>query len=168
MLDGILIDFHLAPHLLGDFEGFGGGELVGLFEDALHEDALADVGLVVDYGFGEGLAGLVAADTAVHLGQIVSDFEHFFHLAHGHGDVVVELVHGAGLHFTHGHIIFQEILVIEDVILLWGNGFGALLGAFALAFGDKESVAGAQDAARTALVASAQFQEVDVIEILIL
>ena len=78
MLDGILIDFHLAPHLLGDFEGFGGGELVGLFEDALHEDALADVGLVVDYGFCEGFAGLVTAYTAVHLGQVVGDLKHFF------------------------------------------------------------------------------------------
>ena len=147
MLDGILIDFDLAPHLLGDFECFGGGELIGLFEDALHKDALADVGLVVDHCFGEGLAGLVAADTAVHLGQVVGDLKHFFHLAHGHGDVVVELVHRAGLHFTHGHIIFQVILVIEDVILLWGNGFGSLFGAFALSFGDKEAVSGAQNAA---------------------
>lgn len=168
MLDGILINFDLAPHLLGDFEGFGGGEFVGLFEDPLHEDALADVGLVVDHGFCEGLASLIAANTAVHLRQVIGDLEHFLHLPHGHRDIVVEFVHGAGLHLTHGQVFFEVIFVVEDVVLLWGDGFRTLFGAFALAFGDEEAVAGAEDAAGAALVAGAQFEEVDAIKILIL
>ena len=156
MFDRILIDFYLAPHLFGDFEGFGGSKFVSLFEDALHEEALPDVGLIVDDSLGEGLAGLVAADTAVHLGQVVGDFKHLFHLAQGDGDIVIKFVHRAGLHFAHGHVVFKVILVIEDVILLWGDSFGALLGAFSLPFGDEESVAGAEDSARTAFVAGTQ------------
>lgn len=83
MLDGILIDFDLAPHFFGDFEGLGSSKFVRLLKDALHEDTLTNVGLIVDHCFGEGLTGLVATDTAVHLGQVVGDLEDLFHLAHG-------------------------------------------------------------------------------------
>ena len=42
-----------------------------------------------------------------------------------------------------------------------------LFGTFLFAFGDKETVAGTEDASGAALVAGAEFEEVDVVDVLV-
>ena len=59
------------------------GQLVVIFHGALHEDALLDLGFVRDNGFGKGFAGRITAKVAIHLRQVLIDFESPFHLLHG-------------------------------------------------------------------------------------
>ena len=141
------------------------------FEVALDEDAVAHFGVVANDVTSLGVASGSPADAAIGLGQTGTILVYLLHLLQGHSDVVVQDKHRTRLDFAHLHVAHQVLAFLFQLVVFGLFAFAFSISDFAGAaehsFTDKKTVVAGQDAARTALVAGTQLEEIDVFNLFV-